>query len=216
MIFAGNKGNCGCFGEYLQMTPLQALIKNISMIVLILILYKYHEGWNLKGKLNWLMVIPLIISLAVPFIVLPVELDYSASYLNKPEGTFRLELDSLYSNAFMNVPTPDLDKGKHIITFMTLKCPHCRIAAKKIRIMKEKDPTLPVFLVLNGKKENLEEFFSDTGADNIPFSMLKARPFTFLSGNSYPAIYLVNNSVVEFQLDYNSLSQEEVESWLKK
>src|SRR4051812_42921577 len=28
----GNNGNCGCFGEHIKMTPLEAIVKNIVMI----------------------------------------------------------------------------------------------------------------------------------------------------------------------------------------
>src|ERR1022692_930913 len=41
IIFSGNKGNCGCFGTTLFMTPLQALIKNIIMLTILMLLYKF-------------------------------------------------------------------------------------------------------------------------------------------------------------------------------
>jgi thiol-disulfide isomerase/thioredoxin/uncharacterized membrane protein YphA (DoxX/SURF4 family) len=39
-IYGPNNGNCGCFGQLIPMTPLEAFIKNIITIVLLIILYK--------------------------------------------------------------------------------------------------------------------------------------------------------------------------------
>ena len=33
LVFQGNDGNCGCFGELIPMTPLEAIIKNIITIL---------------------------------------------------------------------------------------------------------------------------------------------------------------------------------------
>ena len=50
MLLSGNKGNCGCFGTHIIMTPLQALIKNFIMLALFILLYKFHQGFELKNK----------------------------------------------------------------------------------------------------------------------------------------------------------------------
>lgn len=39
IIKNGNSGNCGCFGELIKMTPLEALIKNVLSIGLLILLY---------------------------------------------------------------------------------------------------------------------------------------------------------------------------------
>lgn len=51
----GNEGNCGCFGSLLPMTPLQAIMKNVASIGLLLILLlKFSK--ELKEKHNFLAV----------------------------------------------------------------------------------------------------------------------------------------------------------------
>ncbi|MCE3280447.1 MAG: tlpB [Bacteroidetes bacterium] len=216
IIFQGSNGNCGCFGTVIPMTPLQALIKNILMLVILILLYKYHEGWDLRDFSIYLFITCLLTAAALPFVLNPVELDYSSAYLNKPETNYKLELDSLYNNAKVNVPPGTLSEGKHIIAFMSLTCSHCKIAAKKIRIMHDRNPDLPFYFVLNGKEENLKSFFEETGTESIPHCMLKGRPFIYLAGTSLPSIYLINNSVMEHEVNYMTLDQDEVEQWLYK
>lgn len=216
IIFQGNTGNCGCFGTAIPMTPLQALIKNIVMLSILIVLYKYHEGWNLGDFSVYLFITCLLTAAALPFVLNPVELDYSEAYLKKPESNYKLELDSLYNNATLNAPPRTLSEGKHIIAFMSLTCSHCKIASKKIRIMHNRNPDLPFYLVLNGKEGNLKSFFEDTGTEVIPHCMLKGRPFIYLAGTSLPSIYLINNSVMEHEVNYMTLDQDEVEEWLYK
>ena len=216
IIISGNKGNCGCFGTIIEMTPLQALLKNIIMLLVFAGLYKLHQGWNYGKYSKYIVIVLVLVCIALPFILNPIRLNYSESYLNKPETNYKLELDTLYNNALLSSAPKQLSKGKHIISFMSLTCPHCRIAAKKIHIIKERNPEIPVYFVLNGKEENLAAFFKDTHTQNIPYCMLKGNHFIYLAGLSLPSIYLVHNSLVENQLDYMILDQQEVEKWLAK
>lgn len=215
IALVGNKGNCGCFGTYFQMTPLQALIKNSGMLLVLFVLYKYHEGWELNKKYRFIVPFLFIISFVMPFVLNPVELNYSEAYLKKTENNYTLELDSLYNNVKSNVPPKTLSQGKHIIAFMSLTCSHCRIAAKKIRIISERNPGIPFYFVLNeDNAEDLRSFFEDTHTSTIPHSILKGKPFLYLAGTSIPSIYLVNNGMVEHDVNYMELDQEELEKWL--
>ncbi len=213
--FNGNKGNCGCFGTKLAMTPLQALIKNAVMLLFFFLLYKFHEGWELKKGKKYVLFITIIAVFALPFILNPVELNYSEAYLNKPEDQYKLELDSLYSSAKPPAPPHTLSQGKHIIAFMSLTCKHCRIAANKMRVIHSRNPEIPFYFVLNGDDKYLETFYENTHTENIPHCMLLGKNFIFLAGTNLPAIYLVNNSVVEHEINYMNMDQREIENWLK-
>jgi uncharacterized membrane protein YphA (DoxX/SURF4 family) len=123
IFITGNKGNCGCFGSIIEMTPLQALIKNLVMLVLFITLYRSYNGWK-PGKLRAYIILLISVgSLAAPFILNPVELNYSQAYLNKSDDFIKLPLDSLYNHT-LSVPPEYLSKGKQILFFLSLKCKH--------------------------------------------------------------------------------------------
>jgi hypothetical protein len=217
LVFTGNKGNCGCFGSYIEMTPLQALLKNIVMLGVFYILHRWHEGWEIPKWNASATFGVMLFSFAMPFIINTVQLNYSEAYLNKPEDNFKLELDTLYQYASLNVPPKTLSEGKHVIAFMSLTCPHCRIAANKIRIIHERNHDISFYFVLNGDTEKLTPFFEATHTENIPHCMLVGgKPinhFVYLAGTSMPAIYMVNNSMVEHVVNYMDLDQGELEEW---
>ena len=215
MINTGNNGNCGCFGNKISMTPLEALIKNGITLIACFFLYKYYNGLNYGRLSKWLLGFLFLGSFAMPHILNYVDLDYSSAYLTKKEDHFKLELDSLYKDAKKNLPPITLSKGKHIIAFMSMSCPHCRIAAKKMRIIHEKNPRISMYFVLNGEDEKIEPFFEDTKATDIHYCILNGKNFIYLAGLNMPAIYMVNNSVVENWVDYLHLDQNEIEKWLQ-
>ncbi len=212
----GNNGNCGCFGTAISMTPLQAIVKNVVMLSLCFVIFKFIKGFNYFKFNKWLFGLLALTALSLPHILNYVDIEYSSSYLVKKDNQFKLELDSLYSNATLKVPPKSLSKGKHVIAFMSLTCGHCRIAAKKMRIMKEKNPDLPIYFVLNGDVKNLKPFYQDTKSQNIDYTMLNGRTFVYLAGLNMPAIFLVNNSTVENWITYFDLDQSKVENWLNK
>lgn len=211
----GNNGNCGCFGTALVMTPLQALIKNAVMLVVSVLILKYDDGFEFGKIGKWLFGAVFITSFGMPHILNYVDMDYSSAYLSKKENQFKLELDSLYSGAKLHTPPKTLSNGKHIISFMSVTCPHCRIAAKKMKLMKEKNPSISMYLILNGDLKKVQPFFEDTKAYNIDYCVLNGRNFIYLAGLKMPVIYMVNNSIVENSLDYLQLDQSEVEKWLQ-
>ncbi|MEN9290795.1 MAG: putative thiol:disulfide oxidoreductase TlpB [Bacteroidota bacterium] len=71
MAVSGNKGNCGCFGALLPMTPLEAIIKNVLSIGLLLILWKRY-GAQLPEKSNiWFLSTVLCLCMLLMFIFIP-------------------------------------------------------------------------------------------------------------------------------------------------
>ena len=99
---------------------------------------------------------------------------------------------------------------------MSLKCPHCRVAAKKFRLIKNNNPEIPIYFVLNGDKKDLKSFLADTRIENIPYSFALGKTFVQLSGTTLPKIYYLNNTIVYKKVDYYELNQYQIEDWLKK
>jgi hypothetical protein len=215
LFISGNNGNCGCFGNHLKMTPLQAIIKNAVMIGVSCVIYFLYSGWKVKFNALLLSLIA-ITSVILPFVFNPIDYAYTSNNLDE-KVNYRLELDLLYhpeDTAKVEIPTVDIRKGKHILAFMSLTCGHCRIAAKKFRLIKKNNPALPIYFVLNGDKVKYKEFIDDTKADNIPSSYCLGKSFIQLASTNLPRIYYLDNGVVIKKVDYFELNQYAIEDWL--
>lgn len=217
IFVSGNNGNCGCFGEHLKMTPLQAIIKNAIMFGLLFIVYFIYEGW--KIKYNSLLLSSVGVTLILtPFIINPIDYNYTSNNLDE-KVNYPLALNLLFQpedSSKVEIPKVDIRKGNHVVAFLSLKCPHCKIAAKKFRLIKKNNPQISIYFILNGQKSDYSNFIEETKADNIPYSFCLGKTFVKLASFRLPRIYYLNNGIVLRKVDYLELNQYEIEEWYNK
>lgn len=204
----GNQGNCGCFGMLIPMTPAQSLQKNIGMSGLCIGVFLLRKNlFTLPFRNKLVLMVMLIISILLPFVVNPVT---PSSMQANREYKVNLQLSLL-----KHKPLFDFDKGKYMVAFLSLTCPHCKLAAYKLALMKKQNPKIPVFLFLNGEPENEARFFAETRAIHLPHAYMSFKEgFVENAGNSLPAIYYANKRKIEKKTNYLIMRQEEIESWL--
>jgi hypothetical protein len=177
------------------MTPLAAIWKNVAMIVATVLLmflypvkpYKYQE---------YVLMALCLIAFSAPFVYNPVNVSAKPFSYTKP-----LDLNLLYK--YDPAPDRDLRKGKHIIAFMSLTCPHCKKAAYLLQIIHREHPEIPVYMVLDGAAVHKKAFFDETHAADVPHLLYPhLDDFTLMAGESVPSIYWVNNGVIEYKSKY--------------
>jgi len=141
-VFAGNNENCGCFGQLIPMTPVEALIKNILTIFILVFIYRNVKD---RKESNFLLLFNgyLIISVLM-FSFLPIATNSNnrqvSSYTNYVNSDF------------------DINEGKKILCFFDAGCEHCMDAAKsltEIALVSESFPDVHII-------------FSDTEEGKIP------------------------------------------------
>ena len=209
----GNSGNCGCFGNAVTMTPLQAIWKNLAMIAVTLVLWKIYPVKPYRHQ-EYVCLFVAALALSTPFLL---RFMYVGTDPDQPKTATTIDLSPLYQ--YTPAPTVDLRKGKHIIAFMSLTCPHCKKAAYLLQIIHHEHPDYPLYMVLEGADAHLKTFFDETHAENVPYLYFHhTDDFTKLAGPSVPSIIWVNNGNVEYkstyayyQLDPNFMAQ-----WFKK
>ncbi|RYE23201.1 MAG: hypothetical protein EOP51_11285 [Sphingobacteriales bacterium] len=204
----GNNGNCGCFGDWIYMKPLAAVWKNLVMIAAVVLLMFIYPVKPYAGQ-EWIAACLGMAALVLPFVLSPLDLDNDPKSINRP-----IDLHALYEGN--KQPHIDLRKGKHIVAFMSLTCPHCKKAAYLLHVLKKKHNDLPVYLVLNGHPDQLKPFFDETHASNVPYLFYRdADEFKEMAGEYVPAIYWINNGMVEKQSNYLQLDAPKMKEWAK-
>ncbi|MFA6924895.1 MAG: MauE/DoxX family redox-associated membrane protein [Bacteroidales bacterium] len=213
LLIYGNNGNCNCLGNAMKLTPIESIVKNIVLILLIIFLLNTNNTSDFFEKhRKYLLVLFSIAALTTPYILNPV--NFSSSIVNNDEIGYKLELELIYKNTKVEKPKDDLAKGKIIVAFLSLTCPHCKIAAYKLHIIKKKNPKIPIYFILNGDKKDYKDFWAETHAEEIPHSLFLGNDFLKLSGVHIPAIFWLNNGIVENKVKYVFLNQSDIERWL--
>ena len=211
IIFKGNSGNCGCFGTFIKMSPLESLLKNLILISLTLILFLSQKKENVSSN-KWLMLAAGIAAFTSPFIINPI------SAIPPPSETainYNLKLDALFAPG-KELPhiKEDIRKGKVVIAFLSLTCPHCKIGAQKLNIIHENQPEVPIFFILNGEKTDLAPFLEESKTTTIPFTFMTLKEgFLDNAGLNLPAILWVNNNRVEHKTKYTQLNEADLIAW---
>lgn len=183
-VINGEASNCGCFGELIPMTPLEALIKNILTIgILILPLTLFKDFIDETRKINPLVVTGLSSSLLM-FVLLPQSsAEITGSDVNNKE--------SKYSKYF-----DDISEGNKLLCFFSPTCEHCMETGKQINALKKKYPGLiPEVRILfmdesdNGSVNEINAFFEFIGA-KYNYKVLSIEDFVpiFWGSHDFPGV----------------------------
>lgn len=210
IIKEGDNGNCGCFGDWLYMHPSTAIWKNLGMIAACFLLMRIYPVKPYKNQ-EWIAAVLGMAALVATFLIAPLTTNTQPEVTNEP-----LKLNLLYADS-TNKPEVELHTGKHIIAFMSLTCPHCKKAAYMLHVLKKNNPNLPVYLVIAGHPSQQNAFFTETKAGDLPYLLFKnTASFEEMAGEGVPAIFWVNNGIIERKSTYLQLDPTIIKDWLKK
>jgi hypothetical protein len=209
----GNRGNCGCFGTVVQFTPLEGVIKNIVLFIMLWIAYQW--AFALEFKYKWIAALAgSIILLALPFFLNQIGYPFSKQPMAEFKH-FSIDTSILYKDIAKIDTATDITHGKHFVAFMSATCPHCRLAAKKLMVFKKQSPTLPLVFVLYNNKEKLKSFYDDTKAENVPTILMDSvKGFLQITQGTFPRLFWVENDTVKYETNYYVLDSKELNQWL--
>ena len=210
LVREGNNGNCGCFGQCFYFSPVSSLLKNAAMVAAIVILWFIYPKKDSVKQSVLTPVLLVMIAFAVPFASNPIYLSDSGEATHQP-----IDLAPVYAKG---IPAPfvNLRSGKHIVAFLSATCPHCKKTAYLMQILHRQHPEFPLYYVLNGTPGNEVKFFQDTKSDAVPHSLLNdMQAFITLAGAAVPAIYWINNGIIERKTYYTELEPATIRDWLK-
>lgn len=187
-LSGGNSGNCGCFGELIPMTPIEAIIKNIIAVGLLIWLWKILE--NDKKSNIWMLISVTLGCILGLFMLAPMKassISVSNNNSNITTDTISKITDSVKIEEIKTIDSSkvitekavevvkkevgpkqavsgyadlytDIDKGQKILCFFVPGCEHCREAAKDLNALQKKHKDFPQVQIV----------FMDEEAEKIP------------------------------------------------
>ena len=186
-LSGGNSGNCGCFGELIPMTPIEAIIKNIIAVGLLIWLWKISE--NDKKSNFWMLTTVTLACILGLFMLAPMKASSMSSPIenNTQIDSSQVKNDSIHAFDLKPIPQSldsskikveaikkevgpkqavsgysdlyaDIDKGQKILCFFVPGCEHCRDAAKDLNALQKKHKDFPEVQIV----------FMDEEAEKIP------------------------------------------------
>ncbi len=153
----GDSENCGCFGDLIPMTPLEALIKNILTLFILAFIYIRLEK-DVKRKMSNLIIVFLLISTII-FAFIPI-----SSKSNMSSSSFISFVDDKNFS--------HLDEKK-ILCFFDAGCEHCQYAARSLDSLSNlTDNFPPIYIIFSDAEQyNIQSFFEFVGGE-YPYQVM--------------------------------------------
>ena len=209
---AGADADCGCMGEWLPMTPIQSILKNVLLLFILFIAQKSIGLSSSNSSKNYLLGIIAIIALSAPYVIEPVYVGLNTT--KDSQEAHPLDVDLFFTKNQIDPPKIDLKTGNHIIAFLSISCPHCQKAANILGIIHRQHPEYPIYLFINGNDETVNEFREKYKCETIPYSKLLQPQFLQLSGPELPSIQYIKNGIVEREVNYLDIDNAGIEEFL--
>jgi thiol-disulfide isomerase/thioredoxin len=210
------------------MTPVEAIIKNILAIGLLIWLFKSTPSdgksnlWVLTSIalgciLGLFMMAPMKVN-TTPVVTLPNEVQNlgisTDTTLNIVMTTVEKAIDSSNNKATLKIDEPlakksgfanyftGIDQDKKILCFFAPGCEHCQETAKELTEMKRKDKNFPAvsIIFMDEETDKIPDFFNVAGT-KYPYQVVDIISFWNLIGNTRdtPGVkYLWNGNEILF------------------
>ncbi|MBR5100273.1 MAG: DoxX family protein [Bacteroidales bacterium] len=202
LVLIGNKDNCNCFGELVNLNPVQSIWKNVGMLTLLLLSAGVHP-FGMKRKGLW-FALAAVVPLATVLIVSPPDNWRYDSYvrsnmLNEPAFREALEQGILPHHVV---------EGNHVVCFYSLKCNFCKMSARKLMTLRERGdfPDAPIIAFIGlGEDTDTGPFLAETGFRPDEIHFIEPADFLRITNGAMPLILVLHDSTVVEKYNYRNL-----------
>lgn len=208
----GNLADCGCFGEYLKMTPAMSLGKNILLAALCLSALVQRPSLGTRGLAEIAygqpppfrksatakcffrsMLLIIMITIAMLASVASSRKTGAQSSIAKSEYSSTANL--LYSYTFeYNGRALSLAKGVYLLAMLSESCEGCAKIAKSLNAYASNTDLPPIVCFVMGDAQTLARF-KQTHSTNFPTKALPPLEFLQYIGTAPPRFILLKDGV---------------------
>lgn len=205
LLWKGEDGNCYCFGETIEFTPLASLLKNLVFFALLYFGSKVSEvHWRYAGYFC-----PSLLCLSV---LLCFILKWPYFLTSQPV----VDYDEVAFSAFMekNEHQEAWSRGDRLVAFVSPSCSHCRLLSRKIHstLIHNNLPDSLVAWVVYDPKNQYEERFSRGEFLATDPTFMDGRILNITEGVLPLVLFLKDGKVVD-KMSNRTFSEERLEDF---
>lgn len=213
LLFDVTNENCYCFGDIIQLTDVQTIIKNLILLILALTL-SWAKWWKFKHS-KYILISLVVLSLATTFIIKPP--DYIQAKIYKHTAKIRPEVFERVKQ-LDNVKALNINEGKKIVCLYSTGCKYCKRAAKKIDVIIERHhlDKKNFIELFGGKEKPLAEFYKESGTKPLNYTFVPVIMFIRTTYGHMPVIILLDKGKVVQIYKLTTIDEEFIVSFLGK
>lgn len=199
----GNKENCNCFGEIVEMTPVQSIVKNILLLIIV-ILSSGVKSFDIRWKPLWYTIVTAG-SIAAVLIASPPDNWRYESY-----SRFTTLNEEAFSEALQEGLLPDyIMEGEHIVCFYSMKCQFCKHSAQKIGTMRRMGSfsNAPITAIIGTGADPVDPapFFREARLECTDWHFIPGERFLRITNGEMPLILILKDGEVTAKYCYRDI-----------
>lgn len=208
----GDTDSCHCMGDVVDMSPVESLVKNAVLALLLLVSWS-DECRQFRFR-NVAAGLTAALSAAAVFVISPPDVLYriGRSSDDVVMEKFKPVADSL-----------GLAAGRRVICLYSATCEHCRHSASKMagiirRHSIPADSVSVIFMQTHVNQDSVAtEFFRNHGG-GLALTYSSIHPYVFLpmTNGSMPLILLYEDGMIIKEYDYLSLDEKEISDFMNR
>ena len=202
LAVSGNRDNCNCFRELINLNPVQSIWKNVGMLA-VLLLSAGVQPFRIRRKGLW-FALAAVVPLATVLILSPPDNWRYDSYVGRDmlnEPALREALDQ-------GILPHSVVEGNHVVCFFSLKCNFCRMSARKLMTLRERGdfPDAPIIaLIGRGEDTDTTPFLTETGFRPDEVHFIEPADFLRITNGAMPLILVMHDETVVEKYNYRNL-----------
>ena len=209
-VILGDSGSCHCMGDLIDLNPMQSLLKNLGMGLVLACCWKSRT--LVFRRMHLVSTLTAVAAMAAVFCITPPDIYFRKGRISEDlsEERFKPVADSL-----------GLSSGRKAICFYSASCEHCRHCASKVASIVRRHGLTPdsfpvVFMQTSEKQDSVSNaFFFEYGEELVlPNSYLHPYIFLPVTNGSMPLVVLFEDGRKVKEYDYLSIDEKEIVSFL--
>ena len=218
MIFR-NDDNCHCFGDLIELSPLESIIKNVAIIgVLFLIKTTRLQDYKATSKFVGLRKVLLAAAVIIPFVVTPMDSVYKMIYSSEKEIStvdFYQTLDKVVAMDFVDndivfdsTAQINMD-GKQMVVIVSSGCKYCRLGVKKLSMMMRKNDIKSdnVNIFIWGSREGILNFREETLTDDFSYWHIMPHEAIDITLGKFPVFIMLKEKEIVNISDFRDIDE---------
>ena len=212
-----NDSNCHCFGELVELSPLESIIKNVVVIGgLFFIKTQRHRDTETQSK--FVKKILLVAAVIIPFVVTPMDSVYKMIYSSEKEIStvdFYETLDKVVKMDFVDndivfdsTAQIKMD-GKQMVVIVSSGCKYCRLGVKKLSMMMRKNDIKSdnVKIFIWGSREGILNFKDETLTDDFSYWHIMPHEAVDITLGRFPTFIILEEKEIVNISDFRDIDE---------
>jgi len=212
LAISGSSENCHCFGEMLDMNPIQSMLKN-GILLLGFVAIRSANPYRFKYRLLITILIGAI-TLSLPMIISPPDFFNSELYSKMTTVKNGSSFDSLVIN---NETFPiKCDSGKKILCFYSTACRFCKLSERKISSIVQRNnlDSTKFATIFWGDSTKLTKFYKENSIQ-FEHAFIPTADFMSITGGKMPQIILLQDGKIRHRYGYRDLDEVEMVKFIQ-